>query len=151
MPTVIALGIYFCFADAVLILQCIYYDVKDRGKPPPGDESEEDEEQRPLLRRFSDGIENQGPPGSGRRSSFKRRPSGSIEGLPRVKEGKRRWRSCANNSVAVVGICAVGVVGWALAWAIGWWEPVPVGQDDGEPRIPGAAILGYASAVLYLG
>lgn len=47
---------------------------------------------------------------------------------------------------------AVGALGWLLAWKSGVWVPQPTdSQSDTEPIAFGAAVLGYASAVCYLG
>ena len=151
VPTVIALGIYFCFADAVLILQCIYYDLRNRSKTAEQHAVDTDEQQRPLLRRVSHGIENATPPGSGRRSSFKRSMDGSIEGVPKMPEERKWWRAYAINTGSVLGVCAIGTIGWAVAFGARWWKPVPISQDGEEVQKLGAQVLGYASAVFYLG
>lgn len=47
---------------------------------------------------------------------------------------------------------AVGAAGWAIAWKSGVWVPQPTSTpDDAEPIALGAEILGYASAICYLG
>ena len=145
----IALGVYFCFADAVLITQCAYYDIKAARKPTESEDVEEDGENRPLLRRLSDGIENGGPPGSGRRGSFKRTASDGVETLPNIREERTRLRACANNTLALLGVCAIGTIGWTIAYSTGGWKPTPEGGKD-EVQILGAELLGYASAVCYL-
>lgn len=59
------------------------------------------------------------------------------------------------NSLSVLGVVLVGAAGWAIAWQVGVWRPSPVDgpADSGamaETAI-GAKILGYTSAVCYLG
>lgn len=158
VPTVIALAVYFCIADLVLIAQCLYYNIlnarRDR-KASARSHLTEDSAEEPLLsRRDSD---NTGLPGSHRRrsSAASRRHRESInrrESLASILEedgGRRTW---TKNALSVVGICVVGAAGWAIAWKTGVWEPTPV--DDGESPTNmalGAQILGYASAVCYLG
>ena len=152
VPTIIALGVYFCFSDATLIIQCIYYDLRNRGKPSDADADAADggSEHRPLLRSVSNELEYGGPPGSGRRMSFRRTADGNVEGLLAVGGRRQQWRALAKNLAAILGVCAVGTCGWTIAYRLGWWEPVPVSEDGDEARNPGAEILGYASAVLYL-
>jgi uncharacterized protein with PQ loop repeat len=54
--------------------------------------------------------------------------------------------------VSILGVCAVGAAGWALAWKTGVWAPQPTTDDTNNSHNPlGAQILGYASAVCYLG
>lgn len=50
-------------------------------------------------------------------------------------------------------ICAVGAAGWAIAWQTRVWLPVPEGDAAGEekPTPLGAEIVGYFSAICYLG
>ena len=54
------------------------------------------------------------------------------------------------NSLSVVAVIAVGTAGWAIAWQGGVWKPVPDDANEGTVAL-GAKILGYASAVCYLG
>ncbi|KAH6665098.1 putative glucan 1,3-beta-glucosidase [Halenospora varia] len=57
------------------------------------------------------------------------------------------------NTLSILAVIAVGTAGWAIAWQAGVWKATP---EEGE--IPaasedalGAKILGYISAVCYLG
>jgi hypothetical protein len=66
-----------------------------------------------------------------------------------VEEGGSEW---VKNTLSVFGICAVGAAGWAIAWKTGVWVPQPTHNDAAGSDTPlGASILGYASAVCYLG
>jgi hypothetical protein len=67
-----------------------------------------------------------------------------------VEEGGSEW---IKNSLSIFGVCAVGAAGWAIAWKTGVWTPQPTSDDTtGSDDSPlGAQILGYASAVCYLG
>lgn len=60
--------------------------------------------------------------------------------------------TAAKNALALIAICAVGTVGWYVAWQTGAWRPeAPPGEGPEEPESPlGAQILGYISALLYL-
>jgi hypothetical protein len=56
------------------------------------------------------------------------------------------------NALSIVGVCVVGTAGWAIAWKSGVWVPQPQhNTEDTSDNPVGAMILGYASAVAYLG
>ncbi|KAB2574323.1 putative vacuolar membrane pq loop repeat protein [Lasiodiplodia theobromae] len=154
VPTVIALAIYFCFADLVLIAQCLYYNIRNaRRVRKVSEASTRDSVEQPLLgRRDSD---NMGLPGSRRRSSAasRRRDSvghrESLAGIAEEENGASEWKK---NVLSILGVCLAGAVGWAVAWATGVWRPTPVDAGAGDEEIaPGAQVLGYASAICYLG
>ena len=152
VPTVIALAIYFCIADFVLIAQCLYYNHQNarRANRHPSIQSLASEDS-PLLtrRRSSDTI---GLPGSHRRHSSalsQRRDllSKSVDELEE-KEGNDWMR----NSLSILGVIAVGAAGWVLAWQSGVWKPTNTESPGMESSAPfGAEFLGYFSAVCYLG
>lgn len=154
MPTVIALAVYFCFADLILIGQCLYYNIRNaRRVRKVSEASSRDSVEQPLLgRRDSDNL---GLPGSRRRSSAasRRRDSvghvDSLAGIAEEEGGASEWKK---NTLSILGVCLAGAVGWAVAWASGVWRPTPVDAGAGNEEIaPGAQVLGYASAVCYLG
>jgi uncharacterized protein with PQ loop repeat len=194
VPTVIALAIYFCFSDTVLILQCLYY--LNRKRVADGKEEEEEAsgvrvgnalmngngresstEQTPLLsngapaasksprarashpkRRLTDVTdENLGLPGSRRPSAAaqRRNTNERPDVLGPVAEDSRGGGAWFTNAASIFVVCAVGAAGWAVAWRAGAWTPTPVGDESGgheEVQTPvGAELLGYISAVLYLG
>ncbi|KAK4500536.1 hypothetical protein PRZ48_008725 [Zasmidium cellare] len=180
VPTVIALAVYFCFADLVLIAQCLYYlAIKKQQAKKLEQETENhtngapaESEITPLLlngggdqnkasptqpkRRLTDVTdENLGLPGSRRTSSATQRRRDTNEQhqdtLSRVLEEPTKTRATIKNTVSILGVMAVGAAGWAIAWKAGAWRPTPVG-DEGTGESPiGAEILGYISAVCYLG
>ena len=155
VPTVIALAFYFCLADAVLILQCLYYNYFFgrifRQSSSAQDESTEDPRQPLLVQQAS----NVGLPGSRRRSSASQRPWSINEEEALVADNleKNEWtKPWAKNVLIILCVCVCGVVGWAVAWKTGLWAPVHEHHrnlDAGGPL--GAEILGYVSAVCYLG
>lgn len=58
------------------------------------------------------------------------------------------------NTLSILGVLAVGAAGWAIAWQSGVWTPtVDDGGDLNEAvkTAVGAKVLGYVSAVCYLG
>lgn len=152
VPTVIALAIYFCIADFVLISQCLYYNhINARSRRQLSVVSATSEEE-PLLtrRRSSDTI---GLPGSHRRRSSAR--SGRRDSLSKILEeddspNANPW---LRNTLSILAVVAIGTAGWAIAWQSGVWIPTPEDGDipEATQTAVGAKILGYASAICYLG
>ena len=151
VPTVIALALYFCLADAVLIAQCLYYNnINARIKRARVSvSSNPDDQSQPLLQQTASGI---GLPGSIRRSSTsqRRRSSSRVSPmLPVVPEHNPISRPWIKNSISIILVCCVGAAGWAISWKSGFWNPKP---DSGNNDVAvGAEALGYLSAVAYLG
>ena len=158
VPTVIALAIYFCFADAVLLSQCFYYNTlnarRERKRSIAAAENAVVDENAPLL---AEPQENLGLPGSRRRSSAASRRrtrssaerSNSLSNILEEGQGSTAW---LKNTLSVAIILIAGAAGWAIAWRAGAWKPTPVDVSDGGRHMPvGAEVLGYASAVCYLG
>ncbi|KAI9879533.1 MAG: hypothetical protein M1830_008160 [Pleopsidium flavum] len=161
VPTVIALAVYFCFADLMLITQCLYYNFINshkagRKQSITTDQADPDSPEQPLLgRRNSDST---GLPGSHRRSSAShRRRSSQVSNLqrdtlPKILEEESRKKAWIKNTVSILLVCAAGAAGWAIAWKTGVWAPTPEEIDGGSERIArGPQILGYLSAICYLG
>ncbi|MCJ1416866.1 hypothetical protein MMC32_003205 [Xylographa parallela] len=155
VPTVIALAVYFCFADAILITQCLYYNFVNEQKAARqakliGDGSGSNDPEQPLLRHNSDNI---GLPGSRRRSSVstKRRDSSLRSPLPSIPEVETSTRNWLKNFICIILVCLAGCLGWVVAWKLGAWKPTSA-EDNANPHpAVGAEILGYLSAVAYLG
>jgi hypothetical protein len=159
VPTVIALAIYFCFADAVLLSQCFYYNTlnarRERKRSLAAVDNAAPNEHAPLL--ADQQQENLGLPGSRRRSSAASRRrtrstterSNSLTNILEEGKGSTAWMK---NTWSVAIILIAGAAGWAIAWRAGAWKPTPVDTPDGDRHMPiGAEILGYASAICYLG
>ena len=191
MPTVIALAIYFCIADFVLISQCLYYNALNERKAKTleasihenghangsthrpsvhgpsyaavaaGDAHAADE-QSPLLRqaRSHDSL---GLPGShSRRRSSMLSTHSHNDILSKIveEESSTTGGGWKKNTISILCIIFVGTAGWLLAWQSGVWSPIPdkpelgdggvvVGAPSATPL--GASLLGYFSAVCYLG
>lgn len=149
VPTVIALAIYFCFADLILIAQCVYYNLKNSKRSRKASTRSQDSVEAPLLgRRDSSNI---GLPGSHRRGSAasRRRRASSLPTIADVEESGSEWMK---NALSIVGVCFVGAAGWAIAWKTGVWVAQPSNDDPSGVEVAlGAQILGYASAICYLG
>lgn len=157
LPTVIALALYYCFADFVLLSQVLYYNQQSRRRNAMEIESQYFHEQRnnvdttapsdptqPLLpRRGSTGTQSI----TYRRQSASRRRD-SLSALIEKKPSTRTM--ITRNLLAISGTCLAGILGWFIAWKIGAWKAQDGTPGNASPDI-GAEILGYISAVLYLG
>lgn len=58
------------------------------------------------------------------------------------------------NTLSILGVVLVGAAGWAIAWQSGVWTPTPDeggDLDQAAKTALGAKVLGYFSAVCYLG
>ncbi|KAF2178105.1 vacuolar membrane PQ loop repeat protein [Zopfia rhizophila CBS 207.26] len=157
VPTVIALAIYFCFADLILITQCLYYNFTNsrKARRKSTRSTLTDNEQAPLLGRRDSSI---GLPGSHTRrrsSEASRRHRESVnrrDSLASIVEEESGHKEWVKNTVSIIGVCIIGTVGWTIAYKTGVWVPTPT--DDGSAGTDmalGAQILGYMSAVFYLG
>lgn len=135
--------------DLVLISQCLYYNTKNSRRSRKQSTRSQDSVDAPLLgRRDSSNI---GLPGSHRRDSAasRRRRASSLPTIADVEEGGSEW---VKNTLSIIGVCIVGAAGWAIAWKTGVWVPQPIKDDNEGAEIAlGAEILGYASALCYLG
>ncbi|CAG8948984.1 hypothetical protein HYFRA_00002111 [Hymenoscyphus fraxineus] len=149
VPTMIALAIYFCIADTVLITQVLYYRAKNARERKESVVSIETEEE-PLLRRRS--SDSTGLPGSHRRRlsavSTSSRRSNCRKDI--LDEGSLEEGSLfRKNFFTILAVVAVGVVGWAIAWQSGVWVPSPI---EDVPVVTessaGAKTLGYISLAL---
>ncbi|PYI04909.1 vacuolar membrane PQ loop repeat protein [Aspergillus sclerotiicarbonarius CBS 121057] len=149
VPVIVAIAVYFCIADGVLIGQCLYYKVRNARRSSNGI----------VSRRRSSVADGPDPttPLLGRRFSDAGRCADADEGeddmLAKIVEendvGRKAW---VKNFSSVLGICVIGLAGWTMAWRTGVWKPAPVEEvDGGVDMAPGAMILGYISAVCYLG
>ncbi|KAJ5130734.1 uncharacterized protein N7515_006773 [Penicillium bovifimosum] len=161
VPVIIAIAVYFCIADGVLIAQCLYFKARNSRREPllrRRSSTETPDPTTPLLgRRFSDPL---GSSQSRRRSSGSqrgyqaggRRESEVEDTLAKIVEendyGRKAW---AKNITSVLGIFLIGMAGWAVAWRTGMWEPAPLENNHGTEEATGGLVLGYVSAVCYLG
>jgi solute carrier family 66 (lysosomal lysine-arginine transporter), member 1 len=62
-------------------------------------------------------------------------------------------RAWLRNTISILFVCLVGAIGWLIAYESGVWTPTPEGSELTEPQpvAIGAEILGYFSALCYLG
>lgn len=157
VPTVIALAIYFCFADGALIAQCIYYNTINREKDAAEQETQAAvaAESDPLLSAASSQPAQRKPSTASTRRSHRRSSAKSRrDSLSRALSKPTSLSAWAKNTLSVLAICAAGTAGWALAYKAGAWHPVPLPSPHSpthEKTPIGASLLGYGSALLYLG
>lgn len=148
LPTMIALAVYFCFSDVVLISQTIFYNHvtkllatrRERQKRSTAINAD-DPTQSLLTRRRGSNAKSR------HRRSSARRPD-PLSAI--LVEDNAINSEVVKNTVGVLGVCLAGALGWVIAWKSGAWVVTPPGQD--KPDMPwGAEVSGYLSAVLYLG
>ncbi|KAF8541364.1 PQ loop repeat-domain-containing protein, partial [Trichophaea hybrida] len=146
LPTIIAIAIYFCFSDMILLGQTLYYNKvaeneKDasRNRRTSFRTGSNDLTQPLIGRRRSSVISRH------RHDSARRRDSLSAI----LNNDTNRYAPLFRNIFSLLAVCAAGILGWLFAWWTGAWKV----QDENtiETDMPlGAQILGYASALLYL-
>ncbi|KAL7792618.1 PQ-loop protein [Trichoderma ceciliae] len=143
-PTAVALAMYFCVADFLLISQCLYYNtVNARRAAELSAEVAEATEEAPLL-------------GERRISSHRRSVSSEDAGkiAPASDELMER-SSWWSNSFSLIAVYVVGFAGWYLSYKAGAYngaDPVVFNtaevSSDLLERV--GIVLGYFSAVCYL-
>ncbi|BDD60621.1 hypothetical protein MAP00_005732 [Monascus purpureus] len=157
VPVVVAIAVYFCIADGVLIGQCLYYKARNAGRDARRRSSvDTPDPTTPLLGRPST-ADSLGQP-SRRRSSasagdgYGSDASDAEAALAKiVEEGESGRYAWFKNASSVLAVCVVGIAGWTIAWQTGVWAPAPQDHDGDVHQAVGAQILGYFSAVCYLG
>jgi hypothetical protein len=81
-----------------------------------------------------------------------RRESQTEDPLAKIVEeneyGRKAW---VKNLLGVLGIFVVGMAGWTMAWQTGMWAPAPLESHNDNGEAAGGQVLGYFSAICYLG
>jgi len=161
LPTMVILAIYYTIADLVLLGQCFYYrgftlsdapaspPVKPKRKAPPSE--------RTAL------LASDGP---GRIADAERRGSSSdwmhlSPAVPLVTDSPppppTQLQVFAFNGMAILMVCAAGIVGWWLSreygsGAVDKGKATVPGEDDEPLRMDfWGQIFGWLCAVLYFG
>ena len=158
VPTVTALAVYFCFADFVLISQCLFYNHLNARREAFNEVvASPHSEEAPLLARERSN-ESIGHPGARRRSSTQLSHSSGARRDSLVKilddDDSASGSSWKRNTWSILMVILVGTAGWAIAYRSGVWRPTPnhPGDVPGKEQVAvGASVLGYFSAVCYLG
>ncbi|CAH0016795.1 unnamed protein product [Clonostachys rhizophaga] len=140
-PTAIILPSYFVFADLVLILQCVYYNTRNKRRASHSHRAEvaRASEESPLLRRES-GYEAHAEP-------TRKHSRDETESEP-----ASQWGS---NIASLVAVYVVGIAAWFISYKAGAWDSgddkTPSPDDEGQSPLEIAGLtLGYISAVFYL-
>ncbi|KAI9036849.1 PQ-loop repeat-containing protein [Aspergillus affinis] len=157
VPVIIAIAVYFCIADGVLITQCLYYKARNANLYTLNrrrSSVETLDPTTPLLgRRFSENLPDNA---TGRRRSWttqqQQQANGADGTLAKIVEendtGRNAW---VKNISSVLAICVIGMAGWTVAWQSGVWKPAPQENHGGVDMAAGAQLVGYFSAICYLG
>lgn len=140
-PTAVALAMYFCVADFLLISQCLYYNTVNARRAAL---AAEENEEAPLL---------------GERHAAAHRRSVSSEDGGKIGPAgdelleRSSWMS---NTASLIGVYAAGFIGWYLSYKAGAYKQAdPVVFNAAVQASPDllekiGIILGYFSAVCYL-
>jgi hypothetical protein len=160
LPTVIAIAIYFCFSDMLLLGQCLYYNSLTSKQSPASPSSSPIDTPQITIRRPTQDLSTEHDPlitdFERRRSSVaSRRSSVALERQRKdslssvLKDDANSLSPATREVLSILGVIAAGTVGWALAYYSGAWNVK--GDPEGGREMPmGAKMLGYLSAVLYL-
>jgi hypothetical protein len=146
LPTVIAIAVYFCFSDMILLSQTLYYNNITGGeKDAPRNRRSSfrtgsNNPTQPLISRRRSSVISRH-----RRDSARRRDSLSAI----LNDDPNRYAPLIRNILSLLAVCAAGTLGWLFAWWTGAWKVQHENTIDTDMPL-GAEILGYASALLYL-
>ncbi|EAU36208.1 conserved hypothetical protein [Aspergillus terreus NIH2624] len=161
VPVIVAIAVYFCIADGVLIGQCLYYKARNARlealRRRRRSSTETPDPSTPLLgRRFSDTL----PEAVARRRASVSSQRRGVDGGARqaddtlakiVEENEAGQQAWVKNLSSVLAICVIGMAGWTIAWQSGVWKPAPREVNGGVDMAAGAQVVGYFSALCYLG
>lgn len=137
-PTAVALAMYFCVADFLLISQCLYYNTINARRAA---EEAEATEEAPLL--------------GERRMSHRRSVSSEDVGkiAPAGDELIER-SSWSSNAFSLIAVYVVGFMGWYLSYKAGAYneaDPLVFNAVESSDLLEKIGmVLGYFSAVCYL-
>ncbi|ROW10417.1 hypothetical protein VMCG_01802 [Cytospora schulzeri] len=159
-PSAIAIGLYFCVADVILISQCLYYNaLNTRRRKRLASTRTEASEDEPLLSRRRSSSGAGGLPGSHRRHSVRRTSSG-FDPLTRIVTGEDdtpQRSAWLTNTLSLAAVYALGVAAWFISREVlpsSGGDEDPVGSDPAdapkEPVVMVGMALGYFSALCYL-
>ncbi|KND87386.1 putative vacuolar amino acid transporter [Tolypocladium ophioglossoides CBS 100239] len=155
-PTAIALAVYFCILDAILISQTLYYNTTNARRLAREENMglAESSEDSPLLARRRSSAA--GLPGSHIRHAT--HEESSIEPLRKMVTGEDETpdsKPWLHNTLGLMAVYVVGFAGWFVLYKAGAWDSeapnVPESPDDRkQPLQIVGLLLGYASATFYL-
>ncbi|KAH8128914.1 hypothetical protein FP744_10007269 [Trichoderma asperellum] len=142
-PTAVALAMYFCVADLLLISQCIYYNTVNARRAALA--AEENEEAPLLGERHATAHHH--------RHSVSSEDGGKIGPAGDELLERSTWMS---NTACLIGVYVAGFIGWYLSYKAGAYkETDPVVFNATIQASPDllekvGIVLGYFSAVCYL-
>ncbi|KAI7782736.1 hypothetical protein LA080_012927 [Diaporthe eres] len=162
-PSAVAIGIYFCVADVILISQSLYYNAvnaRRRNRERLASLQAQATEEEPLLSRRRSSSGAGGLPGSHRRHSV-RRGSSSLDPLTRIVTGEDEtplrspWLT---NTLSLFAVYALGIAAWFVSREVlssdGGGAQDPAGSEPAgagkDPVVVVGMSLGYISALCYL-
>ncbi|KAM0521201.1 hypothetical protein ACHAPE_002676 [Trichoderma viride] len=137
-PTAVALAMYFCVADFLLISQCLYYNTVNARRAAL---AAEENEEAPLL-----GERHH-------RRSVSSEDGGKIGPAGDELLERSTWMS---NTASLIGVYVAGFIGWYLSYKAGAYrEADPVVFNAAMQASPDllekiGIVLGYFSAICYL-
>ncbi|KAL5606713.1 hypothetical protein BROUX41_003109 [Berkeleyomyces rouxiae] len=150
-PTAMALATYFCFADLILISQCLYYN-RLNAKRKAALAAAQSSEEAPLLRHRSSSV---GLPSSHIQHST--HVESAIDPLRKVVAGEDETpdsKPWLHNVLGLSAVYVVGFLGWYMSSKLGAWSETPDHSDEPQDLKSSSAvagqILGYISALCYL-
>ena len=162
LPTMMILAFYYAIADVVLLGQCLWYRTWTRGNLLVrwGKNSDEDllrddiSDETPLLWRETSTDAGYYPrpaldPVLDNAAGADSSPAPPVAAptTPASSSNRSLPRSIIFNTLALVAVCSLGILGWILS------PPSPSGKEDASSRVHMSAwgqIFGYACAALYL-
>lgn len=117
-----------------------------------------------ARRRSSSGASAKDQIKARRKSSSAAASSAQQEPLAKIFEetdstptiGRPRTSRVIKNTLLILAVAGIGTLGWLIAFKTGTWKPQPQPDPNAQPdpdddsNPPGAQLLGYISAVLYL-
>ncbi|KAK6533845.1 hypothetical protein TWF281_005196 [Arthrobotrys megalospora] len=142
LPTVVALGIYFCLVDFIMLAQLIYYNhyrSRKRHRLPQTRRAEH----RPGPSATDPLLPDTEASHTTKHPAHQRRDS-----LSQAFSDNSSPNEAIRNVVSVFLVLFVGTAGWFVAWKTGAWGPQGDTPDTMAPF--GALVLGYASSFFYL-
>ncbi|KAF3082541.1 hypothetical protein TWF569_005056 [Orbilia oligospora] len=141
LPTVVALGIYFCLVDFIMLAQLIYYNHYRPKKHYRFLQNRRTDHAGPSL---SDPLLPDAEASRATKHSGPQRRDSLSEAFSDSSSSKEVTR----NAISVFLVVFVGTTGWFIAWKTGAWGLQGDTPDTEAPL--SALILGYASSFFYL-
>ncbi|KAF3311560.1 hypothetical protein TWF173_008190 [Orbilia oligospora] len=141
LPTVVALGIYFCLVDFIMLAQLVYYNHYRPKKHYRFSQNRRTDHAGPSL---SDPLLPDAEASRATKHTGPQRRDSLSEAFSDSSPSKEVTR----NAISIFLVVFVGTTGWFIAWKTGAWGLQGDTPDTEAPL--SALILGYASSFFYL-